>query len=96
MVVDVRGPGSVEGDQTPGIHGPAEDVLRDKCSLVPEEYLTLLCGIRDVFSFTDSLKPIPVRVVSVFEPFIDEEICRVAIEGLADELRHRERGRVYR
>ena len=89
------GPRSVEGDQAPSVHGPAEDVLRYEGTLVPKEHLALLRGIRDVFSFTNSLKPIPIRVVSVFEPFIDEEIRRVAIEGLADEFRHRERGRVY-
>jgi len=86
MMVDVRGPCSVEGDQAPSVHSLAEDVLWDESSFVPEEYLALLCGICDVFSFADSLEPIPIRVVSVFEPFIDEEIRRVAIEGLADEL----------
>lgn len=96
MMVDMSRPRSVEGDQTPSIHGPTEDVLWDEGPLVPKEHLTLLSGVRNVFSFTDSLEPIPVRVVSVFEPFIDEEICRVAIERLADELRHREGGRVYR
>ena len=80
------GPSSVEGDQAPSVHSPAKDVLWDENTLVPEEYLALFRRIRDVFSFTDSLEPIPVRVVSVFEPFIDEEIRRVAIEGLADEL----------
>jgi len=79
-------PRSVEWDQTPSVHGPTEDVLWDECPLIPKENLALLHGIRNMLSFTDSLKPIPVRVVSVLEPFIDEEICRVAIEGLADEL----------
>jgi len=86
MVVDVSGPSSVEGNQAPSVHSPAEDVLWDENTFVPEEYLALLCGIRDMFSFADSLEPIPIRVVSVFEPFIDEKICRVAIKGLADEL----------
>jgi len=81
-------PGPVEGDQAPSVHGPTEDVLWDENPLVPEEYLALFRSIRDVFSFADPLKPIPIRVVSVFEPFIDEKIRRVAIEGLADELRH--------
>ena len=80
------GPCSVEGDQAPSIHGPAEDILWDEDTLVPKEYLALLCGVCDVFSFADSLEPIPIRVVPVFEPFIDEEIRRVAIEGFADEL----------
>jgi len=86
MVVDVRGPSSVEGDQAPSIHGPAEDVLWHKDPLAPKEYLAFLRSIRDVFSFADPLEPVPIRVVSVLEPFIDEEICRVAIKGLADEL----------
>lgn len=86
MVIDVRSPRPVEGDQAPGIHGPAEDVLWHENPLAPEEYLALLCGVREVFSFADSLEPIPIRVVAVFEPLIDEEIRRVAIEGFADEL----------
>jgi len=86
MVIDVRCPCSVEGDQAPSIHGPAEDVLWYENPLVPKEYLALLCGVRDVFSFTDSLEPIPIRVVPVFEPLIDEEIRRVTIEGFANEL----------
>ena len=89
------GPGSVKGNQTPSIHCPAEDVLWDEDPLVPEKYLALLRSICDVFSFADSLEPVPIRVVSMLQPFIDEEIRRVAIEGLADEFRHRERGRVY-
>jgi hypothetical protein len=86
MVVDVRGPCSIEGDQAPSVYSPAEDVLWDENPLVPKEYLVLLCGIRDVLSLADPLEPIPIRVVSMFEPFIDEEIRRVAIESLADEL----------
>ena len=85
-MVDMSGPCPVERDQAPSIHGPTEDVFWDESSLVPKEYLSFLRSIRDVFSFADSLEPIPIRVVPVFEPFIDEEICRVAIEGLADEL----------
>jgi len=82
----VRSPGSVEGDQAPSIHGPAEDVLWHKDPLAPKEHLAFLRNIRDVLSFADSLEPVPVRVVSVLEPFIDEKICRVAIEGLADKF----------
>ena len=66
------GPCSVEGDQAPSIHGPAEDVLWDENPLVPKQHLTLLRSIGDVFSFANPLEPIPIRVVSVFEPFIDE------------------------
>ena len=80
------GPSSVEGNQAPSVYSPAEDVLWDENTLVPEEYLALFRRVCDVFSLADSLEPIPIRVVSVFEPFIDEEIRRVAIEGLADEL----------
>lgn len=86
MVVDMSRPCSVEGDQTPCIHGPTEDVLWDEGSLVPQEHLPLLGGVRNVLSFTNPLEPVPIRVVSVFEPFIDEEICRVTIESLANEL----------
>jgi len=86
MMVDVGGPRSVEGDQTPCVHGPAEDVLWDEDALVPKEYLTLFRGIRDVLSLADPLEPVPIRVVTVLEPFIDEEIRRVAIEGFADKL----------
>ena len=86
MVVDVCSPRSVEGNQAPGIHSPAEYVLWDKDPLIPKEYLALLRGVRDVFSFTNSLEPIPIRVVSMFEPFIDEKIRRVAIEGFTDEF----------
>ena len=84
MVVDMRSPCSVEWDQAPSVHSPAEDVLWHEDSLVPKKHLALLRSIGDVFSFADSLEPIPIRVVSMLEPFIDEEIRRVAIEGLAD------------
>ena len=86
MVVDMIRPGSVEGDQTPSIDCSAEDILWHESSFVPEEHLILLGDMRNMFSLANSLKPVPVRVVPVFEPFIDEEICRVAIDGLADEL----------
>jgi hypothetical protein len=82
----MSGPCSVEGDQPTSIHGPAEDVLWDECPLVPKEDLTLLRSICHVLSFTNSLEPIPIRVVPVLQPFIDEEICRVAIESLANEF----------
>ena len=85
-MVDVGGPRSVEGDQTPCVHGPAEDVLWNEDPLIPKEYLALFRGIGDMLSFADSLEPVPIRVVTVFEPFVDEEIRRVAIEGFADEL----------
>ena len=91
----MRGPCSVEGDQAPSIDSPAEDILWDEDPLVPKKHLALLCGVGDVFSLADPLEPVPIRVVSMFEPFIDEQIRRVAIEGLADEFGHRERGRVY-
>jgi len=86
MMVDMGGPRSVEGNQPPCVHGPAEDIFWDEDPLVPKENLALFRGICDVLSFADSLEPVPIRVVTVLEPFIDEEIRRVAIEGLADEL----------
>ena len=86
MMIDVGRPCSVEGDQAPCVYGPAEDVLWDEDALVPEKNLTLFRSVRDVLSLADPLEPVPIRVVTVLEPFIDEQIRRVAIEGLANEL----------
>ena len=55
-------------------------------SETPSFQLALLRSVANVFPFADSLKPVPLHVVSVFGPFIDDEINHIAIGGLADEL----------
>ena len=53
---------------------------------------------RRVAAFTYSDEPVPVRVVPVFEPFVDENIGRVVVESLADKLKlaHGEAGGLSR
>ena len=85
-MVDVCRPRPVEGDESASIDRPAEDIFWNEDAFIPQQDLTGPRGVCSVFAFAYPLKPIPIRVVSVFEPFIDEKIRRVAIEGLADEL----------
>lgn len=89
-------PCPIQWNEPPCVDRPAENILWDKNALIPEQNLTPSRGICSVFAFPDSLKPIPVRVVAMFEPFVDEEICGVAVEGFADQLCHGEAGRVER
>lgn len=87
-MVDVCRPRPVEGDESASIDCPAENIFWNEDALIPQQDLTGPCGVCSVFAFTYPLKPIPIRVVTVFEPFVDEEICSVAVEGFTTQLGH--------
>jgi hypothetical protein len=70
MMIHVGIPGPVERNEPPCVHRSAEHVLWDKISFIPQERL-IAQGSRGVFPLSHAIKPIPIRVVAVFEPFVD-------------------------
>ena len=85
-------PRPVEGDETPCINGSTEDILRYEISLIPDQDL-FPEGMRCMLSLPDAHKPLPIRVVVMLEPLIDEHIRSIMIESLADQLAHGKTGR---
>lgn len=81
-------PRPVKWDKPPRVHRPAENILWDENAFIPEQDLTRSRGVCSVFAFSDPLKPVPVRVIAMFEPFVDEEICSVAVERFANKFCH--------
>lgn len=96
VMVYVRNPCPVERDETPGVDGAREDVLGHKYALVPEEDLLLahvcVCGMS---AFANALEPVIVGIGAVgsLEPFVDQEVGRIVVQFLTNELAHRETGR---
>jgi hypothetical protein len=79
MVVHMRRPRTVEGYKPCSVHGAHKDVLRDKITFAPSKQLfsslqTMHCRVP---ALTHMHKPIPVRVIAMFEPFVDEHVGRV-------------------
>jgi len=98
MVVHVRGPGTIERYEPRGVDGAHEDVLGDEIALAPSEQLipTPEGAQRRVPALAHAQEPVPVRVVAVLEPLVDQDVGRVVVERLADELAHRQARRVDR
>ena len=98
MMVHVRGPGTIQGYEPCGVDSAHEDVLRHKVSLAPSEQLVPAPGRaqRRVPALPHAQKPVPVRVVAVLEPFVDQHVRRVVVERLADQLAHRDARWLYR
>lgn len=69
-MVDMGTPGAVEGDQTTGVDGSAEDVLWDEVPFAPDYYLTSE-SVGCMLALPNGLEPFPVRVVAMFEPLVD-------------------------
>src|SRR6266850_2652813 len=92
MMVYMRGPGTVEGYEPRGVHGTHEDVLWDEITLAPSEQLVSASKREQgrVSTLAHAQEPVPVRVVAVLEPFVDQHVGRVVVERLADEFAHRE------
>ena len=90
MVVYMRGPCTVERDHASSVYGAHEDVLRDKVALAPGKHLfSALQSMQGrVSAFAHAHEPVPVRVVAVLEPLVDEHVGRVVVEGFADEFAH--------
>jgi len=71
-------PRPVQRDQSPSVDSPAEDVFRHKFTLVPHKKL-LDFAVDNVFPLAKTTKPVPVRVVAVFEPFVYEYVGGIVI-----------------
>jgi hypothetical protein len=89
VVVDVCGPCAVERNEARGVDSAQEYILGHKVALVPDEHLLaahelLLHG--RVAAFAYAQEPVPVRVVPVLEPFVDQDVRRVVVQRLANEL----------
>ena len=90
-MVRMRGPGTIERYEPRGVDGTHEDVLGDEIALAPSEQLipTPEGAQRRVPALAHTQEPVSVRVVAVLEPLVDQNIGRVVVERLADELAHR-------
>src|SRR6266478_6850544 len=81
MVVHMRRPRTVEGYKPCCVDGAHKDVLRDKVAFAPSKQLfsalqTLQCRVP---ALAHMHKPVPVRVIAMLEPFVDEHVGRVVI-----------------
>jgi hypothetical protein len=77
-------PCPIQWDQPSGVDSPAENVFRDEFAFVPNKILaTVLDG---VLSLPNTTKPVPVRVIAVFEPFVDEQVGGIMAQALAHEF----------
>jgi hypothetical protein len=90
VVVYVRGPCTVERDHASSVYGAHEYVLRHKVALAPGKHLfsalqRAQCGMS---AFAHAHEPVPVRVVAVLEPLVDQHVGRVVVERFAYEFAH--------
>ena len=97
-MVHMRGPGTVEGYKPRGVDGTHEDVLGDEIALAPGEQLIPASerAQRRVSALAHAQEPVPVRVVAVLEPLVDQHVGRVVVERLADQFAHRHARRLER
>jgi hypothetical protein len=97
MVINVRGPRTVEGYEPCGVHGAHKDVLRHEVAFTPSKHLfSSLQGMqRGVPALADMHEPVPVRVIAMLEPFVDEHVGRVVVKCFADEFAHGEAWGLY-
>lgn len=94
MVVNMCGPSAIKGDKTGGVDRAYKDVLRHEISFAPEKELSAAKkDIGRMAALAYALKPVPVRVVAVLEPFVDQDVSSIVIEFLADEFAHGQGGR---
>lgn len=86
-MIDMRRPRSIEWDETTTIHSPTKDVFRHEIALVPHKKLTAWNLVTQrMLSLANTAKPVPVRVVLVFEPFVNKHICSIVIKTFANEF----------
>lgn len=83
-------PCTVEGYKPCSVHGAHKDVLRDEIAFAPSKQLfsSLQTMQRRVPALAHMHKPVPVRVIAMLEPLVDEHIGRVVVESFADEFAH--------
>ena len=86
----MRGPCTVEGDHASGVYRPHENVLRNKVALAPSQQLfpALQRAQGRVSAFAHAHKPLPVRVVAVLQPLVDQHVRRVVVQRFTDEFAH--------
>jgi hypothetical protein len=87
VVINMGGPGPIEWYQASRIHRPTKNVLGDKLALVPDEHLAAL-SVRCMLSLPYAAKPIPVRVIAMFKPLVNQAIGAFVVKGLAHQLAH--------
>ena len=87
-MIDVRRPCSIEWDETTTVHSPTKHIFRHEVALVPHKKLTARCSVvaQRMLSLANATKPVPIRVILVFEPFVDEHICSIVIKNFASEF----------
>ena len=90
MVVYMRGPGTVERDHASGVYRAHEDVFGYKVALAPSKHLlSALQSVQSrVSAFAHAHKPVPVRVVAVLKPLVDQHVRRVVVKRFADKFAH--------
>ena len=94
----MRRPRTVEGYKPCSVHGAHKYVLRDKIAFAPSKQLfsslqTMQCRMP---ALTYMHKPVPIRVIAMLEPFVDEHVGRVVVESFADEFAHGDARGLYR
>ena len=90
MVVNVSRPGPVEWNESASIDGATKDIFWDEVSFIPSNNLASE-GVSSVLALPYILEPFPVRVVAVFKPLVDEDVCGIMVERFANEFAHLER-----
>lgn len=90
MVVDVGRPGTVEWNESASIDRATEDIFWDEVSFVPSNNLASK-SVSSMLALPDILEPFPVRVVTVFEPLVDEDVSGIVVERFANKLAHLKR-----
>jgi hypothetical protein len=75
-----------------------KDVLWHEVAFAPGKQLfSSLQGMqRRVPALTDMHKPVPVRVIAMLEPVVDEHVGRVVVKRFADEIAHGEGWELHR
>jgi len=79
----MRRPSPIEWDQPSTVDSPAEDVFGHELALVPHKKLVVFASM---LSLANTLKPVPIRVIAVFEPFVDKQIGGSMIQTLAHQF----------
>ena len=93
VVINVRSPRPIEGDQAPRIDRATEDVLGHEVPLCPQKRLP--ARARGVLALPDVEEPLVVGVVraaAVLEPFVDQHIGRIVVQRRLHELGHGQAG----
>lgn len=89
MVIDMGRPCSIQRDQSTSVDSPAKDVFGHEFALVPHKKLAD-SAVDSMLSLADTAEPVPVGVVAVFKPFINEHIGGIVVKTLANEFAHSE------